>query len=709
MHSIYSDLASGLNRAGLLLIFLLSALLLNACAIAGGVSASPKSQPEQSESESEQVPRALEQMLWNMPHRTKDIDPALAQSRSLSVAHFYLRDKYRFGSRPDAISKQDYALAVSNADSGHAYDAFLAALAYHSGYFKSGKGYSKNNRSISPKGRDFYAYRHYLRRAARLGSPEANVMLVACGFGLRDLGHERRRVRTRCLRVDEKFGVDMSINAPTARMAIYQAIRRGKFFDRNFAYVGESIDPEQRLSKDLEEWKQSMQVESIEAARHSYKDPHKIYPASVAARNCKANLPFVLHIARDYEEPVICQGKQTGSFEFVHYSTKLDCPGAGYGDARSYLDSCLALTESKGEWDYLFEQRMSLYHPRADQELKFIDAGIAHYQKTGDSQRLAWVQKARAHAAQTTMENKAAWDQQFVVATQQAKRSTELHWQKREAERLEEQRQMEIAGREAEIEARREAARAQANKAAFWKELSAQTANTFNDDIDRMKDQAMRDINAQQQRLRTSRGSTSPSETSRPPSRPSRPSRSGSSSSSRSSASPLQTDEPEKLSGYEAEKQNCLNAGKRWNKGCDYSTTVEIQGWKNGNRATVQPASEATEVASAPPPSEASGSRPQGTPGEYGGYGYGKGPAESATKSGSTTEKDAWAYCWETKSGNYYCDGPLQLLVSSRDTLQRALEATDCHNGKQSSPNWYHCGRKLKKHERVVRERRGVS
>ena len=40
---------------------------------------------------------------------------------------------------------------------------------------------------------------------------------------------------------------------------------------------------------------------------------------------------------------------------------------------------------------------------------------------------------------------------------------------------------------------------------------------------------------------------------------------------------------------WEAEKQNCLNAGKTWNgSSCDVSSTIVVHGWENGNRAYVQ-------------------------------------------------------------------------------------------------------------------------
>ncbi|MFL0802028.1 MAG: hypothetical protein K6L80_16395 [Agarilytica sp.] len=146
-----------------------------------------------------------------------------------------------------------------------------------------------------------------------------------------------------------------------------------------------------------------------------------------------------------------------------------------------------------------------------------------------------------------------------------------------------------------------------------------------------------------------------------------------------------------KLTTYEAEKQNCLNAGKKWNNGCDYSTTVEITGWTQGNRASVK---------EAPPAREPKARAETGSASSYGGYGHTNttdvkefgGYGNRSTDNGPR----AWAFCWETKSGSFLCDGPLQRLLVGEKTLAGALSATDCDNGRDTRDGWYDCERQLK-------------
>ncbi len=157
-----------------------------------------------------------------------------------------------------------------------------------------------------------------------------------------------------------------------------------------------------------------------------------------------------------------------------------------------------------------------------------------------------------------------------------------------------------------------------------------------------------------------------------------------------------------KLSNYEAEKQNCLNAGKKWDKGCDYSTTVEIQGWKDGNRAVVQPTGQGTRSTTG----GATGSRTNTTdPIGSTATGSPQGTGGGSTGTSYVTNKTAEALCRKTKSGNFACDGPMHRDLSSWSTIEQALKSVDCVGGRRiQGTDWYDCGRLLKTHDRDVRD-----
>lgn len=169
------------------------------------------------------------------------------------------------------------------------------------------------------------------------------------------------------------------------------------------------------------------------------------------------------------------------------------------------------------------------------------------------------------------------------------------------------------------------------------------------------------------------------------------------SSSSRNSAA---------LSRYEAEKQNCLNAGKTWraNGGCNYANDVNIQGWTQGNRATAQRSSDQTNQAgggyssfqSSSSTGSSSSSNSEATSGD------------TSYSGAQTTKKSikAEAYCWTTKSGRYMCDGPGQKLQTSYATMEKAQDMVDCRNSTHLGNNWYDCNRILKSSERDARELR---
>jgi len=162
------------------------------------------------------------------------------------------------------------------------------------------------------------------------------------------------------------------------------------------------------------------------------------------------------------------------------------------------------------------------------------------------------------------------------------------------------------------------------------------------------------------------------------------------------------------ISDYEAEKQNCLNAGKTWNDGCDYANDVKISGWTQGNIVTVVTSDSAISGSETQQNQNASAVNTGSSNDSI----QSTSPSEEMIDTSTTTKtmaptKKAWAYCWRTKSGNYICDGPTQLVPSALSTLRRALEQSGCSNGRHTDSNWYDCGRELEtSHEKDVKTER---
>jgi hypothetical protein len=471
---------------------MLGILFLSACASSGlpKTAGSVVSKPETQLDHHQNPP-----MTWAISPQQETIDPAFALSKSLSPTLFWMSDKKKHRSYPLGVNKKDYRLAIANADSGHAYDAFLASLAYWSGYYKPGK----YNYSYT-KGRDHYEYRYYLKKAAHLGWPEANLILLCYNY-IDISGYSKGDLRIRCPQFVSKE-IDLKSDLSTAKRHFLQAAFHGKYFDQKFKYVGSSLPRENSVAQVLEDWRADHELSSVVSIVTGYGD-NKLFPPLEAVKHCKENFAYVLEKARNVEEPNVCGGGGTSAgYVFVHYTEKLDCPGAGYRDARAYLQGCMSSATSKKDWDYYFQERMDLYHPRQDQDLKIFDIGLTHYKKAGDEKAVKWVRELRAKAATTTMQSRGLWAQQY----EQNERARDLRVARdkarKEANRLEEER----TDREYDIEQQRKQAvwaAAERDQEAAWANSAPLGHDPFMENIQRTQDNTMQNINAQKQRLRT--------------------------------------------------------------------------------------------------------------------------------------------------------------------------------------------------------------
>lgn len=76
----------------------------------------------------------------------------------------------------------------------------------------------------------------------------------------------------------------------------------------------------------------------------------------------------------------------------------------------------------------------------------------------------------------------------------------------------------------------------------------------------------------------------------------------------------------------------------------------------------------------------------------------------------------ALAFCWQNKEGMWWCDGPLQILWSGQEKLEKALVKVGCDEYKKSRPwagnrrigHLFVCNQKLKEYDRDIRERYGL-
>lgn len=477
------------NKRGCFTTVLLLTIFLSACAVK-----SPLTKAEQL------AHRQNTPIAWVKSPKQETINPAFALSKNLSPTLFWKRNKKGFRSFPLGVNKKDYRLAIANANSGHAYDAYIAALAYWSGYYKPGKyNYSK------AKGRDKYEYRYYMKKSASLGLPQANLILLAYGHfpvsgyskGALLLRYPSYKNYSLSQRIDIIPDID------TARAHFLQAAKHGRYFDQNYNYVGSSLPKEDSITAVLDDWRADMESSSIiskvhnPASKMGSRDMFPARGAGSAENRCKANYAYVLDKARNLREPEICEGRNpSGGYVFVHYTQKLDCPGAGYRDARAYLQGCMGHSKSKKEWDFYFKERMRLYHPRQDQDLKIFDTGLAHYRKTGDKEAVKWVSQLKKKAAKTTMASRDKWAREY-EANQKAR---DIRVANRKAQKAAEKRKQAREEREYGELLERQKARFDAEDKAKQQNWNL-TTDVFNDDIDRMKEQAMRNINSQQQRL----------------------------------------------------------------------------------------------------------------------------------------------------------------------------------------------------------------
>jgi hypothetical protein len=655
----------------------------------------------------------------------KLVNPDPQASGVLKKEHFinpgYGRNQFQFG-----VAKANYLRAVKYADSGYAQDAFIASFAYRSGHYKLGKS------RYSGKGRDATKSMRYLHLASDLGWPEASFILYKCygryipdqsEYGFQFGGHASEikfdigGVTSECFGWDADNARDpkpvLEKNDKYARFYLERTAQQGHKFSRtDFSLIDH---PVKHKSERLD-WGVNMIIAQ-------YKTNALMYRANqVAKEKNEAELGFASENAVKlyqsvyedcfdvipqmfekaiFDEFAVCSGDEAGK---SYCPGKLSKYGRGYQYVRKLLEACMVLAPSEETFNYYFNKRLRYQHPYFDQNPSLpgniLHRAKARYQSYGNIKKVGFVDYLIQKSG-TGQQYAGLWEEERV---QRANKST-AERQAKERQEAEEARQSAV--RQAEHDAEIAAFMAEGPDTSDRWTLGIDTSMEA---IEAIKQRTMRDI----ERMRVSSGNSQPSNAapSRGNNRPSNnrtiQPRQGVVGASQSTQATNSQSPSGNSSSYEAEKANCIAAGKKWQStgGCDYSSTVVIQGWNQGNVATVQPSrSNSGSTSAASSNSGGYGDNGSTAVQPYGGYG-------SSGSDEQNSSGNAWAFCWQSKTGkSNYCDGPSENTEAvDFETLEWALEYSGCPLGKSLDGSWYDCQKPLNPAiHKDVRAARGAS
>jgi len=435
-------------------------------------------------------------------------------------------------------SRKRYSRGIKYRDSGYAYDAFIASLAFRYGYNQKRKWHNHKglNRKLSL---------YYLNKAADLGLPEANFVLYRCYQGKAYLsnmhnsyyyGHKHRQVtRIRdlgCLdhadnyenhwmwgpkgtnkkywkKKESKRGIskrdaDLIIKPDykKARYYLEKAAELGKKFDANFQPASDSIEDKDRLSFQINLMITQYKAESLQhLANLKLTEKNKRTIGSTRDNNrflyqegyesCESIYDNLL-IKAPVDERRICNA-----------SDGKECPGRGYIPLRNHLEACMSLAPTNHEWEYYFNERLMFQHVYLDRSHSLLKRALAHYQLLDDVKKTAWVKGLIAKANIDERNNTLRWQDSWKSTSEayRAKRKREKEEKARkEAEGHASWRRFKERQAQSDTRSSRESAK-------FWENIGRSIGAL--DDIDRMHKKAVNDIYDNIHRSRKSRGSGS--------------------------------------------------------------------------------------------------------------------------------------------------------------------------------------------------------
>lgn len=363
--------------------------------------------------------------------------------------------------------------------------------------------------------------------------------------------------------------------------------------------------------------------------------------------------------------------------------------GTGYSSIRTLLNNCLYYTKDHDTWERLLKTRMNYFSLREDvkgPKSWLLSHAEYRYKKNNDMNSARKFADMRIEAVEdAAILKKNNWDPSRKFYGDKARR-----WL---AEQEQKERDGAIVAQRRRKELREWSAQSDREQEKAWANSKSQDDELWGN-IKKIERQTKSEINASERAYQKSQKSSNHSA----------PTNTNSSSRSYKGKQSAPSRSTTTTSSYDAEKQNCLNAGKTWNvnRSCNYGNDVKIQGWSEGNRVTVQRNGQQNSQAgnsysSSQSTSSAGSSNSSSSVSSLDNTSY----AESENKTQNAIKAEA--YCWTTKLKKYMCDGPLQRLQTSYSTMEKAQEMVDCRNATYLGNNWYDCNRALKSSERDVR------
>lgn len=364
------------------------------------------------------------------------VNPNLNSENRKHKRHFINPYEHRYRSR-FGVERRDYNTAIRNADSGHAYDAFIASLAYWSGHYRKGK-----RLIYFGKGRDKEKSLKYLHLASDLGWPEASYMLYQCYrdgnslsdsykfiFNMREKSFPPGNLsRTGFFKGCLHSGLHWRVYGKTskkfvrpldnkkARKYLERTAAQGANFDKDFNLKSKQEIPEfDRLDTRINMIINQYRFESLAHLANqkatesgveptgflSSKEDRVVYQEDFSS--CWDLYPKY-QVKSAYEDEVICS---KGS------SDKRFCPGQGYQYMRYLLNACMILAPDKDQWEYFFVERLKFFHPYNDgrpyRVKKFLNPVIEKYKKLGEKTKVDWVKGIKRNALSNAENLASTW------------------------------------------------------------------------------------------------------------------------------------------------------------------------------------------------------------------------------------------------------------------------------------------------------------
>lgn len=426
--------------------------------------------------------------------------------------HFTAHDRWQYPNF--SVTRKAYQNGIRNRDSGYAHDAFIASMAYRSGYYKPGRSINTG------KGKDMEKSLHYLHLASDLGHPEASFLLFQCyrknfpsasmwqdiwittpSMPVGNIRHDRYEDQ-RCLHSYENWQIYdvtddfdefvMGSDSGKAKLYLERTAAQGKDFDANFQYrpnqLAEIDTLQSRLNMLITEYKamslRALAKNKIEQAGLRTPFWENSLPSAYDTSFQDCDVVFYNMLAKsEFEEKLSCANNSDRRF----------CPGMGYEHLRTLLDACRILAPTAQKKHEYFLTRLGYYHPYFDRfryegAYHFVNHARAEYLAAGEHQKVTELDALIAYIKNDTAVLSSNWQADSNLASQQ-----------RMAQRAEEERRKQAELQQAEKEWEEyqrwsEQIDREVEQAWASKPIGSGAFNAM-DDIQQIQDQSMNNLN----------------------------------------------------------------------------------------------------------------------------------------------------------------------------------------------------------------------